>query len=53
MNNKYLIWVKQHLEKIATYLITNSNVNDLISVIKQAFEDLYYGRFDPKDMQFT
>jgi hypothetical protein len=34
-------------------LITKSNVDDVISVIKQAFEDLDYGRFDAKDMQFT
>jgi hypothetical protein len=34
-------------------LITKSNVNDIIPVIKQAFEDLDYGRFDAKDMQFT
>jgi hypothetical protein len=33
-------------------LITKSNVN-VISVIKQAFEDLDYGRFEAKDMQFT
>jgi hypothetical protein len=34
-------------------LITNSNVDDVISVIKQAFEDLDYGRFEVKDMKFT
>jgi hypothetical protein len=35
-------------------LITKSNdVDDVISVIKQAFEDLDYGRFEAKDMQFT
>jgi hypothetical protein len=35
-------------------LITKSNnVDNVIPVIKQAFEDLDYGRFDPKDMQFT
>jgi hypothetical protein len=33
-------------------LITKSDI-DLISVIKQAFEDLDYGRFEAKDMQFT
>ena len=45
-------WIKQQIEKIATHLITKSNIN-VIPVIKQAFEDLDYGRFDPKDLQFT
>jgi len=52
MSRKYPIWIKQQIEKIATHLITNSNDN-VIPVIKQAFEDLDYGRFDPKAMQFT
>jgi hypothetical protein len=34
-------------------LITKSNVEDIMPIIKQAFEDLDYGRFDAKDMQFT
>jgi hypothetical protein len=34
-------------------LITKFNVDDVIPVIKQAFDDLDYGRFDAKDMQFT
>jgi hypothetical protein len=34
-------------------LITKSNVDDVIPVIKQAFEDLDYGIFEAKDMQFT
>jgi hypothetical protein len=34
-------------------LITKSNVDDVIPVVKQAFEDLDYGRFEVKDMQFT
>jgi DNA polymerase elongation subunit (family B) len=53
MSRKYPAWIKQHIEKISTYLITKSNVNDIIPIIKQAFEDLDYGRFDAKDMQFT
>jgi DNA polymerase elongation subunit (family B) len=53
MSRKYPAWIKQQIENIATYLITKSNVDYVISVIKQAFEDLDYGRFDPKDMQFT
>jgi hypothetical protein len=52
MSRKYPAWIKQQIEKIATHLITKSNV-DLIPVIKQAFEDLDYGRFEAKDMQFT
>jgi spore coat protein CotF len=52
VSRKYLIWIKQQIEKIGTQLITNSNV-DIIAVIKQAFEDLDYGRFEAKDMQFT
>ena len=53
MSRKYPIWIKQQIEKVATYLITKFNVDDVISVIKQAFEDLDYGRFEAKDMQFT
>jgi DNA polymerase elongation subunit (family B) len=54
MSRKYPIWIKQQIEKIATYLITKSNdVDDIIPVLKQAFEDLDYGRFEAKDMQFT
>jgi len=34
-------------------LITKPNVNDVISIIKQAFDDLDYGRFEARDMQFT
>jgi DNA polymerase elongation subunit (family B) len=52
MSRKYPTWIKQQIEKIATHLITKSNI-DVIPVIKQAFEDLDYGRFDSKDMQFT
>jgi hypothetical protein len=53
MSRKYPIWIKHQLEKIATHLITKSNVDELIPIIKQAFEGLDYGRFDVKDMQFT
>jgi DNA polymerase elongation subunit (family B) len=54
MSRKYPNWIKQQIEKIATHLITKSNdVEDIIPVIKQAFEDLDYGRFEAKDMQFT
>jgi len=53
MSRKYPIWIKQQIEKIATHLITKSNVDDILPIIKQAFEDLDYGRFDAKDMQFT
>jgi len=53
MSRKYPIWIKQQIEKVAIYLITKSNVEDVIPVIKQAFEDLDYGRFEAKDMQFT
>ena len=34
-------------------MITKSNVDDVIPVVKQAFEDLDYSRFEAKDMQFT
>jgi hypothetical protein len=53
MSRKYPTWIKQQIEKIASHLITKSNVDDLIPIIKQAFEDLDYGRFEAKDMQFT
>ena len=52
MSRKYPTWVKHQIEKVATHLITKSNV-DVIPIIKQAFDDLDYGRFNPKDMQFT
>ena len=52
MSRKYPTWIKQQIEKIATHLITKPYDN-VIPVIKQAFEDLDYGRFDAKDMQFT
>jgi DNA polymerase, archaea type len=53
MSRKYPIWIKQQIQKIATHLITKSNLDDVIPIIKQAFEDLDYGRFESKDMQFT
>ena len=53
MSRKYPIWIKQRIEKIVTHFITKSNDVDVIPVIKQAFEDLDYGRFEAKDMQFT
>ena len=53
MSRKYPTWIKQQIEKIATHLIAKSNVNDVISIIKQAFEDLDYGIFEAKDMQYT
>jgi DNA polymerase elongation subunit (family B) len=54
MSRRYPTWIKQQIDNIAPYLITKSNdVDNLIPVIKQAFEDLDYGRFDAKDMQFT
>jgi hypothetical protein len=53
MNRKYYPpWIKQQIQKIATYLIIKSDV-DVMRVIKQTFEDLDHGRFDAKDMQFT
>ena len=53
MSRKYPTWIKQQIEKIATHLITKSSVDDVISVVKQAFEDLDYGRFEAKDIKFT
>ena len=52
MNRRYPIWIKQQIEKVATQLITKPNVN-VIPMIKQAFEDLDYGRSNPKDLQIT
>src|SRR5215213_2942262 len=52
MSRKYPTWTKQQIEKIAIHLITKSDV-DVIPLIKQAFEDLDYGRFEAKDIQFT
>jgi hypothetical protein len=52
MSRKYPIWIKQQLENIAIRLITKPYDN-LIPIIREAFDDLDYGRFDPKDMQFT
>jgi hypothetical protein len=53
MSRKYPFWVKEHIEKFATHLITKSNDVDVIPIIKQAFQDLDYGRFKAEDMQFT
>jgi DNA polymerase elongation subunit (family B) len=53
MSRKYPAWIKEQIEKIATHLITKSNDVDVIPIIKQAFEDLDYGRFEARDMQFT
>jgi hypothetical protein len=53
MRTKYPIWIKQQIEKIATHLITKSSVDDVIPAIKQAYEDLDYGRVKAKDVQFT
>jgi DNA polymerase elongation subunit (family B) len=50
---KYPRWIKQQIEKIAANLITKSNVDVVIPIIKQDSEDLDYGRFEAKDMQFT
>jgi DNA polymerase elongation subunit (family B) len=52
MSRKYPTWIKQQIEKIAIHLITKSNDN-IVPIIKQAFDDLDYGRFDANDMQFT
>ena len=51
-SRKYPTWIKKQIEKIARHLITKSHV-DVIPLIKQGFEDLDYGRFEAKDMQFT
>jgi hypothetical protein len=51
MSRRYPKWIKQQIEKIATYIITKSD-SDVIPLVKQAFEDLDYGRFEAKDMQF-
>ena len=52
MSRKYATWIKQQIEKIATHLITKPYDN-VIPIIREAFEDLDYGRFEAKDMQFT
>lgn len=52
MNRRYPKWIKQQIEKIAMWLITKPNI-DVLPLIRQSFEDLDHGRFDPKDLQFT
>jgi hypothetical protein len=52
MSRKYPKWIEEQIEKIATYIITKPD-GDVVRVIKQAFDDLDYGRFETKDMQFT
>jgi DNA polymerase elongation subunit (family B) len=52
MSRKYPTWIKQQIEKIATCLITKPYDN-VIPIIREAFEDLDYGRFEARDMQFT
>jgi DNA polymerase elongation subunit (family B) len=52
MSRKYPAWIKQQIEKIATHLITKPYDN-VMPIIREAFEDLDYGRFEVEDMQFT
>jgi DNA polymerase elongation subunit (family B) len=52
MSRRYPKWIKQQIEEVATFIITKSDV-DVVPFIKQAFEDLDYGRFEAKDMRFT
>ena len=52
MSRKYPAWIKQQIEKIATHLITKPYDNVML-IIREAFEDLDYGRFEVEDMQFT
>ena len=52
MSRRYPKWIKRQIQKISTHIITNPDV-DVIPIINRAFEELEYGRFDPKDMQFT
>jgi DNA polymerase elongation subunit (family B) len=52
MNRRYPKWIIQQIEKIANHIITQPNV-DVLPSLRQAFEDLDYGRIDPKDLQFT
>ena len=52
MSRRYPKWIKHQVQKIATNLITNPGVG-VIPIINQAYDALDYGRFDPKDMQFT
>ena len=52
LSRKYPRWIKQQIENIATHLITKPDGN-VIHLIRQSFEDLDYGRFNPKDLQFT
>jgi hypothetical protein len=53
MSKKYPIWIKQESRRgFNTHLINISNVDNIIPVIKQAFEHLDYDRFDAKEMQF-
>ena len=51
-SRRYPKWIKEQIQKIATNLVTNAGV-DVIPIINQSFDALDYGRFDPKDMQFT
>jgi hypothetical protein len=52
MSRRYPKWIKGQIEKIATHIVAKPNV-DVIPLIKQAFDDLDYGRFEPDDMKFT
>jgi hypothetical protein len=40
MSRKYPTWIKQQIEKIVTHLITKSNIDDVIPVIKQESSSL-------------
>jgi DNA polymerase, archaea type len=52
MNRRYPKWIKYQIGRVATQLVTKP-YDDVLPLIKQAFEDLDHGRFDPKDLQFT
>ena len=52
MNRRYPNWIKVQIEKIANHIITQPNI-DVLPSLRQAFDDLDYGRIDPRDLRFT
>jgi DNA polymerase I len=52
MSRRYPKWIKHQIERIATHIVTKPDV-DVIPLIRRAFFDLDYGRFESENMKFT
>jgi DNA polymerase elongation subunit (family B) len=53
MSGRYPKWIKQNIEKIATYIITSEDQNAIEPLIEQAFYELELGKVSPEDLAFV